>query len=120
MSNKNNNDKQRASHTSSTSAFRPMFYIVCGIMLFWIIFATVALTSCGTPANQRSKQDSIWVRDTLIMRDTIRIRDTVFITKHDTVRIESNGDPHAPGQDQVKNLKAIIEHQNQMIRKLKK
>lgn len=95
----------------STSAFRPMFYIVCGIMLFWIIFATVVLTSCGTPANQRGKQDSIWVRDTLIMRDTIRIRDTVFITKHDTVRIESEG---------TKNLKAIIEHQNQMIRKLKK
>lgn len=103
MDNKNNKD--------STSAFRPMFYIVCGIMLFWIIFATVALTSCGTPANQRGKQDSIWVRDTLIMRDTIRIRDTVFITKHDTVRIES---------ESVKNLKAIIEHQNQMIRKLKK
>lgn len=105
MSNKNDKD--------STSAFRPMFYIVCGIMLFWIIFATVALTSCGTPANQRSKQDSIWVRDTLIMRDTIRIRDTVFITKHDTVRIESES-------ESVKNLKAIIEHQNQMIRKLKK
>lgn len=105
MGNKNNKD--------STSAFRPMFYIVCGIMLFWIIFATVALTSCGTPANQRSKQDSIWVRDTLIMRDTIRVRDTVFITKHDTVRIES-------ASESVKNLKAIIEHQNQMIRKLKK
>lgn len=105
MSNKNDKD--------STSAFRPMFYIVCGIMLFWIIFATVALTSCGTPANQRSKQDSIWVRDTLIMRDTIRIHDTVFITKHDTVRIESES-------ESVKNLKAIIEHQNQMIRKLKK
>lgn len=103
MSNKNDKD--------STSVFRLMFYIVCGIMLFWIIFAIVALTSCGTPANQRGKQDSIWVRDTLIMRDTIRIRDTVFITKHDTVRIESEG---------IKNLKAIIEHQNQMIRKLKK
>lgn len=112
MSNKNYKD--------STSAFRPMFYIVCGIILFWIIFATVALTSCGTPANQRSKQDSICVRDTLIMRDTIRIRDTVFITKHDTVRIESNREPQAPGQEQIKNLKAIIEHQNQMIRKLKK
>ena len=108
MSNKNDRGSE-----SSTSAFRPMFYIVCGIMLFWIIFATVALTSCGTPANQRSKQDSIWVRDTLIMRDTIRIRDTVFITKHDTVRIESES-------ESVKNLKAIIEHQNQMIRKLKK
>ena len=106
MSNKN--DKRLE---DTTNAFRPMFYIVCGIMLFWIIFATVALTSCGTPANQRSKQDSICVRDTLIMRDTIRIRDTVFITKHDTVRIESEG---------TKNLKAIIEHQNQMIRKLKK
>lgn len=105
MSNKKDKD--------STSAFRPMFYIVCGIMLFWIIFATVALTSCGTSANQRSKQDSIWVRDTLIMRDTIRVRDTVFITKHDTVRIESES-------ESVKNLKAIIEHQNQMIRKLKK
>lgn len=116
MSNKNN----RGLEGNSTNAFRPMFYIVCGIMLFWIIFATVVLTSCGTPANQRSKQDSIWVRDTLIMRDTIRIRDTVFITKHDTVRIESNREPQAPGQDQIKNLKAIIEHQNQMIRKLKK
>lgn len=108
MSNKNDGGLE-----SSTSAFRPMFYIVCGIMLFWIIFATVTLTSCGTPANQRSKQDSIWVRDTLIMRDTIRIHDTVFITKHDTVRIESES-------ESVKNLKAIIEHQNQMIRKLKK
>lgn len=107
MSNKND----KGLDNSSTNVFRPMFYIVCGIMLFWIIFATVALTSCGTPANQRGKQDSIWLRDTLIMRDTIRIRDTVFITKHDTVRIESEG---------TKNLKAIIEHQNQMIRKLKK
>lgn len=108
MSNKNDKGLE-----DTTNSFRPMFYIVCGIMLFWIIFATVALTSCGTPANQRSKQDSIWVRDTLIMRDTIRIRDTVFITKHDTVRIESES-------ESVKNLKAIIEHQNQMIRKLKK
>ena len=113
-------NKSKKELESSANAFRSMFYIVCGIMLFWIIFATVALTSCGTPTNQRSKQDSIWVRDTLIMRDTIRIRDTVFITKHDTVRIESNREPQAPGQDQIKNLKAIIEHQNQMIRKLKK
>lgn len=95
--------------------FRPLFYIVCSIILFWTVFAYFVFmtTSCGTPANKQipNRIDTVMVRDTLLLRDTVTLRDTVVIYKHDTIRLESEG---------TKNLKAIIEHQNQMIRNLRK
>ena len=97
--------------------WKPLTRILGGIVTGWIIFGILIFTGCIKPTIKSNGQDSITGKhrsytgkvDTLFIIDTVYITDTVY--KHDTVRIES---------ESVKNLKAIIEHQNQMIRKLRK